>query len=112
MYCFKYNVSTCFSDVNIISITFSHDTRIEYFADQVLWLEDGVLRDRLEGDYAWTRYPVCNMRVDAKRARFTQSYQQQLIAFCSERCFTRFEQGPARYQNSMKELGTERRSKK
>ncbi len=78
-------------------ILVTHDPRVEDIADRILWLEDGTLRDRREEKHAWTSCPVCNMRVDEWTASFTKAYENKHYAFCSENCFKRFEENPAKY---------------
>jgi putative ABC transport system ATP-binding protein len=76
----------------------THDPRVEDVADRVLWLEDGALRDRKQEPRAWTRDPVCGMRVDAASAAFqAEPAPGQRFAFCSRRCLERFNQEPTRF---------------
>ncbi len=68
----------------------THDPRAEDVADRILWLEDGELRDRRADDFEWVRDPVCNMRVDAKRAVAFLDEPTGRIVFCSRRCLERY----------------------
>ncbi|MCL4113353.1 UNVERIFIED_CONTAM: hypothetical protein GTU68_027541 [Idotea baltica] len=78
-------------------ILVSHDPRVEDVADRILWLEDGVLRDRKSEQHLWVRDPVCSMRVDEWTAEVTTSYEGQRYVFCAARCLERFEAEPQRY---------------
>ncbi len=80
-------------------IMVTHDPRVEDVADRILWLEDGVLRDRKSEQHDWVRDPVCGMRVDAWTAAFTTEDQGIHYAFCSGRCLERFRANPAQYSN-------------
>ena len=75
----------------------THDPRVEDIADRVLWLEDGALRDRKAEAHEWMRDPVCGMRVDAWTAIHAANHEGTRYAFCSRRCFERFEAAPATY---------------
>lgn len=75
----------------------THDPRIEDVADRVLWLEDGVLRDRKAEPHAWARDPVCGMRVDEWTAAHTAEHGGRRWVFCSARCRERFAADPIRY---------------
>ena len=75
----------------------THDPRVEDVADRILWLEDGVIRDRKSEQHAWVRDPVCNMRVDEWTAAMSSEYRGQRYVFCSKRCMERFEVEPQRY---------------
>jgi len=77
----------------------THDPRVEDIADRILWLEDGKLVDRKSEQHAWTRDPVCGMRVDEWTAKYTSDYNSVHYAFCSERCKIRFEEQPEKYIN-------------
>lgn len=78
-------------------IIVSHDPRIEAVADRVLWLEDGILRDRQHGDSILTPCPVCQMPVDKQHARYTLLHEQTNYIFCSKRCYDKFSQDMAAY---------------
>jgi len=78
-------------------ILVTHDPRVEEIADRVLWLEDGVFRDRKREQHAWVRDPVCGMRVDEWTAEITATYEDRRYVFCSQRCRERFEAEPKRY---------------
>jgi len=75
----------------------THDPRVEEVADRILWLEDGKLVDRKSEQHAWTRDPVCGMRVDEWTAKFKSSYQSTSYVFCSEKCKERFDEEPMKY---------------
>lgn len=76
----------------------THDPRVEDVADRILWIEDGVLRDRMQEARSWARDPVCGMRVDAAGASFVlEASPGGRIAFCSQRCLERFEANPSGY---------------
>ena len=79
----------------------THDPRVEDIADRILWLEDGVLRDRREDTHKWVRCPVCHMKVDEWTAVFRQEYAGKLHAFCSVRCQERFNNYPNQYTRSV-----------
>jgi YHS domain-containing protein len=51
------------------------------------------------------RDPVCGMKLDASRARFSTEYQGQKYYFCSADCLAKFEANPAQYIG--KSLGCE-----
>jgi len=78
----------------------THDPRVEDIADRILWLEDGKLVDRKLEQHAWTRDPVCGMKVDEWTAKHTSNYKAEIYAFCSERCKIRFDENPAKYINN------------
>lgn len=78
-------------------IVVTHDPRVEDIADRILWLEDGALQTRRAEEHAWMKDPVCGMRVDAWRAKFSVNFQDKAIYFCSERCLDRFKHDPERY---------------
>jgi putative ABC transport system ATP-binding protein len=78
-------------------ILVTHDPRVEDVADRILWLEDGALRDRRSEKHAWTRCPVCNMRVDEWTARLHTAYDGRNFVFCSMRCEERFMENPAAF---------------
>jgi len=81
-------------------ILVTHDPRVEDVADRILWLEDGALRDRRSEKHAWTRCPVCNMRVDEWTATLHTDYQGRKFVFCSARCQERFTENPATFAPS------------
>lgn len=78
-------------------IMVTHDPRVEDIADRVLWLEDGILRDRREDKHNWVHCPVCNMKVDEWTAAIRSEYQGREYVFCSERCRERFQAAPEQY---------------
>jgi putative ABC transport system ATP-binding protein len=76
----------------------THDPRVEDVADRILWLEDGVLRDRPPEPRQWARDPVCHMRVDAARAKYVRPLESGgRLVFCSQRCLDRFDASPAEF---------------
>ena len=76
----------------------THDPRVEVVADRILWIEDGVLRDRKQEPRAWARDPVCGMSVDTASASFAiQEGPDQRIVFCSQPCMERFKANPGGY---------------
>ena len=75
----------------------AHDPRIEDVADRILWLEDGMLRDRKAEVHDWVIDPVCGMRVDAWTATYSLKHHGSDISFCTERCRRRFIEDPQRY---------------
>jgi putative ABC transport system ATP-binding protein len=75
----------------------THDPRVEEVADRILWLEDGVLRDRKEERHSWVRDPVCGMRVDEWTAEFSTEHDDRRIVLCSRRCLERLQADPGRY---------------
>jgi len=75
----------------------THDPRVEEIADRVLWLEDGLLRDRKQEQHLWVKDPVCGMRIDQWTATVMSHYNNQHYYFCSERCKERFEQNVNEY---------------
>ncbi len=84
-------------DENRSVILVTHDPRVEDIADRILWLEDGVIRDRKEDKHSWVQCPVCHMQVDEWTTPFTSAYQSKRYAFCSKRCFERFQASPHSY---------------
>ncbi|MDH4189127.1 MAG: ATP-binding cassette domain-containing protein [Betaproteobacteria bacterium] len=75
----------------------THDPRVEEVADRILWLEDGRLRDRRDEGHAWTRCPVCGMRVDEWTAQHVAEHAGERAVFCSQRCRERFVENPVAY---------------
>jgi putative ABC transport system ATP-binding protein len=76
----------------------THDPRVEDVADRILWIEDGVVRDRKQEPRAIAHDPVCRMRVDPAATPFTvDTGSQGRIVFCSQRCLDRFKANPAAY---------------
>ncbi len=76
----------------------THDPRVEDVADRILWIEDGVVRERRQEPGAWARDPVCGMRVAVGSASIAvqQSAGKRLV-FCSMRCLERFNASPGAY---------------
>jgi len=80
----------------------THDPRVEDVADRILWLEDGVLRDRRPEPRQWARDPVCHMRVDAVRATYVQQLEAgRRLVFCSQRCLDRFNASPTEFAGAV-----------
>lgn len=75
----------------------THDVRVEEVADQILWLEDGALRERKRDSHRWVQDPVCGMRVDEWTATVTHEYAGGKFIFCSQRCLERFIENPHNY---------------
>jgi putative ABC transport system ATP-binding protein len=81
--------------VSVLIVT--HDPRVEDIADRILWLEDGKITDTKSECHQWVTDPVCQMRVDERRALHFAEYQQTRYAFCSDRCRQRFVTEPQKY---------------
>jgi putative ABC transport system ATP-binding protein len=80
----------------------THDPRVEDVADRILWLEDGVLRDRRPEPRQWAHDPVCHMRVDAARAKYVQQLEPgRRLVFCSQRCLDRFNASPTEFAGAV-----------
>ncbi len=76
----------------------THDPRVEDVADRILWIEDGVVRDRKQEPRATAHDPVCGMRVDPAATPFAvDSGPQGHRVFCSQRCLDRFKANPTAY---------------
>lgn len=75
----------------------SHDLRIRYLVDRVLWLEDGSLRVRWS-DGA-TIDPVCLMVVEKDKTEHVTEHDGQQYCFCSPECKKEFVSNPVRYQD-------------
>ncbi|MFQ5883631.1 MAG: ATP-binding cassette domain-containing protein [Thermoplasmata archaeon] len=73
----------------------THDLRIRYLADRVLWLEDGRLSVRWSDGV--TVDPVCLMVVERARTHIISEYQGKRFFFCSGECKKEFEKDPAKY---------------
>lgn len=78
-------------------IIVTHDVRVEEVADQILWLEDGALRERRRDVHSWVQDPVCGMRVDEWTAKIIRDHNGEKYVFCSQRCLERFNENPQRY---------------
>lgn len=74
----------------------SHDLRIRYFADRVLWLEDGHLGVRWSENA--TVDPVCLMVVEKERTPHMVEHEGKEYYFCSSECKREFEMDPAKYE--------------
>jgi putative ABC transport system ATP-binding protein len=88
-------------DTGVGVLIVTHDPRVEDVADRILWLEDGRLSKRKEEAHIWVQDPVCGMKVDKLTARYSSSYHNQKIDFCSERCKQRFDSQPSSYLASV-----------
>ncbi len=64
---------------------------------RVLWLEDGVLRDRKSEQHSCIIDPVCGMRVDECTATISAEYKGNKFVFFSSRCLERFNANPVKY---------------
>jgi putative ABC transport system ATP-binding protein len=76
-------------------IIVSHDLRIRYSADRVVWLEDGKLRPRWSEKI--TVDPVCLMVVESEKTEHVSNYREKHYYFCSPECEKEFEQSPEKY---------------
>ena len=76
----------------------THDVRVEEVADQILWLEDGALRERSRDSHHWVQDPVCGMRVDEWTAMNVREHDGRKYVFCSHRCLERFSENPHKYR--------------
>lgn len=76
----------------------THDVRVEEVADQILWLEDGALRERSRDSHYWVQDPVCGMRVDEWTAMNVREHDGRKYVFCSYRCLERFSENPHKYR--------------
>jgi len=79
----------------------THDPRVEEVADRVLWLEDGMLRDRKSEKHSWVSDPVCGMRVDEWAADMNTEFEGVRYIFCSSRCLERFNELPSHYVSKL-----------
>ena len=86
----------------------THDPRVEDIADRILWLEDGLIRDRKAERHEWVRDPVCGMRVDRWTATQTAQHEGTEYAFCMARCRERFVATPEAYADSVAAAVSER----
>lgn len=84
-------------------IIVTHDARVEEVADQILWLEDGALRERRRDSHHWVQDPVCGMRVDEWTANIIRDYNGGKYVFCSQRCLERFNENPKKYSLDTKQ---------
>ncbi|MBI4186360.1 MAG: ATP-binding cassette domain-containing protein [Chloroflexi bacterium] len=80
------------------AVIVSHDLRIRYFADRVLWLEDGRLRPRWSEGV--TIDPVCLMAVEKDKTTNVIEYEGEKFYFCSLECRREFEKAPSRFKES------------
>lgn len=78
-------------------IIVTHNPLLEEMADNVLWIEDGKVRDRKDELHSWVKDPVCGMQVDQWTATFFADWETGRYNFCSDRCRERFEAAPHRY---------------
>lgn len=75
----------------------THNPLLEEMADNVLWIEDGKVRDRKDELHSWVKDPVCGMQVDQWTATFFTDWETRRYTFCSNRCRERFEEEPRPY---------------
>lgn len=78
-------------------VTVSHDLRIRYLVDRVLWLEDGHLRVRWADGV--TVDPVCLMVVEKDKTTHVLEHDGQKDYFCSAECKREFEANRAKYKD-------------
>lgn len=78
-------------------VTVSHDLRIRYLVDRVLWLEDGHLRVRWSEGV--TIDPVCLMVVEKDKTAHVLEHDGQKDYFCSAECKREFEANRAKYKD-------------
>ena len=79
-------------------VVVSHDTRIRYVVDRVLWLEDGRLS--LRWSEGVTIDPVCLMAVEKDRVENVAEHDGAKFYFCSPGCRQEFEADPAKYRRT------------
>lgn len=75
----------------------SHDLRIRYLVDRVLWLEDGHLRVRWSEGV--TIDPVCLMAVEKDKTTYVLEHDGQKDYFCSAECKREFVANPSKYKD-------------
>ena len=78
-------------------VTVSHDLRIRYLVDRVLWLEDGHLRVRWADGV--TVDPVCLMLVEKDKTVHVLEHDGQKDYFCSAECKREFEANRSKYKD-------------
>ena len=76
-------------------IVVSHDDRIRYVVDRVLWLEDGRLRVKFSDNI--TIDPVCLMAVEKDKTIHKVEYRGKNYFFCTGECQKEFEKVPEKY---------------
>lgn len=76
-------------------IVVSHDDRIRYVVDRVLWLEDGRLRVKFSDNA--TIDPVCLMVVEKDKTVHEFKYRGKHYYFCTGKCQKEFEKAPEKY---------------
>jgi putative ABC transport system ATP-binding protein len=79
-------------------VTVSHDMRIRYVVDRVLWLEDGRLRVRWSEGV--TIDPVCLMIVEKEKTTHVFEHDGQKDYFCSVECKREFEANRSKYKDA------------
>lgn len=77
-------------------VTVSHDLRIRYVVDRVLWLEDGRLRIRWADGV--TIDPVCLMAVEKEKTPHIAEHEGERYYFCSPECKAEFGNNPSKYK--------------
>ncbi|OGO32718.1 MAG: hypothetical protein A2Z29_07855 [Chloroflexi bacterium RBG_16_56_11] len=78
-------------------VTVSHDMRIRYVVDRVLWLEDGRLRIRWSEGV--TIDPVCLMIVEKDKTTHVLEHDGEKDYFCSAECKREFEAHRSKYKD-------------
>lgn len=78
-------------------VAVSHDMRIRYLVDRVLWLEDGHLRVRWSEGV--TIDPVCLMIVEKDKTTHFLEHDGQRDYFCSAECKREFEANRSKYKD-------------
>ncbi|MBI2847914.1 MAG: ATP-binding cassette domain-containing protein [Chloroflexi bacterium] len=78
-------------------VTVSHDLRIRYLDDRVLWLEDGHLRIRWSEGV--TVDPVCLMVVEKDKTAHILEHDGEKDYFCSAECKREFEAHRSKYKD-------------
>jgi len=76
-------------------VVVSHDMRIRYVVDRVLWLEDGRLGVRWSDGV--TIDPVCLMAVEKDKTRHVAEHRGERYYFCTQECHAEFEKAPEKY---------------
>ncbi|MBI4283065.1 MAG: ATP-binding cassette domain-containing protein [Chloroflexi bacterium] len=83
-------------DMGKTVVTVSHDLRIRYVVDRVLWLEDGRLR--LKWADGVTVDPVCLMVVEKEKTPHITEHEGKRYYFCSPECKAEFGNNPSKYK--------------
>ncbi|MBI4304516.1 MAG: ATP-binding cassette domain-containing protein [Chloroflexi bacterium] len=79
-------------------VVVSHDLRIRYMVDRVLWLEDGRLS--IKWSEGVTIDPVCLMIVEKAKTSHVLEQDAERYYFCSAECQREFERAPEKYQHA------------